>query len=107
MDPQAGAGPTHPLFLGHGVLAAVAVFVVEARRRGQVDEKVVYVVLGALVGGAVCMRLALGWAAATTFGTGCGCSTWICTERPEHIAVTGEPTQDHGHSRGPYLGTAC
>jgi prolipoprotein diacylglyceryltransferase len=39
------------------VLAAIGVFVVEARRRGQTDEKVVWVVLGALVGGAVFMRL--------------------------------------------------
>lgn len=49
--------PTHGLFVALGVLAAAAVFVVEARRRGQTDERVVYVVLGALVGGAVFMRL--------------------------------------------------
>ncbi len=49
--------PTHALFVGLGVLAAVAVFVVEARRRGQTDQRVLYVVLGALVGGAVFMRL--------------------------------------------------
>jgi len=48
---------THQLFVGLGVLAAVAVFVVEARRRGQTDERIVYVVLGALAGGAVFMRL--------------------------------------------------
>jgi len=57
MFPTLGPVPTHALFVGLGVLAAVAVFVVEARRRGQTDEKVVYVVLGALVGGAVFMRL--------------------------------------------------
>jgi len=39
------------------VLAAVGVFVVEARRRGQTDEKIAYVVLGALAGGAIFMRL--------------------------------------------------
>ena len=49
--------PTHQLFVGLGVLAAVAVFVVEARRRGQTDERIVYVVLGALAGGALFMRL--------------------------------------------------
>jgi len=49
--------PAHSLFVALGVLAATAVFVVEARRRGQTDERVVYVVLGALVGGAVFMRL--------------------------------------------------
>ena len=52
-----GVIPTHGLFVGLGVLAAAAVFVVEARRRGQTDERIVYVVLGALVGGAVFMRL--------------------------------------------------
>ena len=55
--PTLGAIPTHELCVGLGVLAAVAVFVVEARRRGQTDERVVYVVLGALVGGAIFMRL--------------------------------------------------
>lgn len=49
--------PTHDAFVGLGVLAAVAVFTVEARRRGQTDERILYVVLGALVGGAVFMRL--------------------------------------------------
>jgi prolipoprotein diacylglyceryltransferase len=57
MYPSVGPVPTHDLFVGLGVLAAVLVFVAEARRRGQTDEKVVYVVLGALVGGAVFMRL--------------------------------------------------
>jgi phosphatidylglycerol---prolipoprotein diacylglyceryl transferase len=55
--PTLGPVPTHGLFVGLGVLAAVVVFVLEARRRGQTDERVVYVVLGALVGGAVFMRL--------------------------------------------------
>jgi prolipoprotein diacylglyceryltransferase len=57
MYPSIGPVPTHQLFVGLGVMAAILVFVVEARRRGQTDEKVVYVVLGALVGGAVFMRL--------------------------------------------------
>ena len=57
MYPSIGPVPTHELFVGLGVVAAILVFVVEARRRGQTDEKVVYVVLGALVGGAVFMRL--------------------------------------------------
>jgi phosphatidylglycerol---prolipoprotein diacylglyceryl transferase len=55
--PTMGPIPTHPLFVGLGVLAAFVVFVVEARRRGQTDEKMAYVVLGALLGGAVFMRL--------------------------------------------------
>jgi prolipoprotein diacylglyceryltransferase len=49
--------PTHSLFVALGVLAAAAIFVVEARRRGQTDERIWYVVLGALVGGAIFMRL--------------------------------------------------
>lgn len=62
MYPDLGAAsgvalPTHGLFVLLGVLAAAAVFVVEARRRGQTDDRVLYVVLGALVGGAVFMRL--------------------------------------------------
>src|SRR3954447_1917824 len=55
--PTLGGIATHDLFVGLGVLAALAVFVVEARRRGQADERVAYVVLGALAGGAVFMRL--------------------------------------------------
>ncbi|CAA9387282.1 MAG: Prolipoprotein diacylglyceryl transferase [uncultured Nocardioidaceae bacterium] len=49
--------PTHGFFVGLGVLVATGVFVLEARRRGQTDERIVYVVLGALVGGAIFMRL--------------------------------------------------
>jgi prolipoprotein diacylglyceryltransferase len=48
---------THGFFVLLGVAAAAAVFVHEARRRGQTDERVLYVVMGALVGGAVFMRL--------------------------------------------------
>jgi phosphatidylglycerol---prolipoprotein diacylglyceryl transferase len=62
LDPTVGtiAGipvGTHGLFVGLGVLVAAAVFMAEARRRGQTDERILYVVLGALVGGAVFMRL--------------------------------------------------
>jgi phosphatidylglycerol:prolipoprotein diacylglycerol transferase len=57
MLPRIGPVPTHELFVGLGVAVAVAVFVVEARRRGQTDERLVQVVCGALVGGALLMRL--------------------------------------------------
>lgn len=57
MQPTLGPVPTHELFVGLGVAVAAAVFVVEARRRGQADERLVYVVTGALVGGALLMRL--------------------------------------------------
>lgn len=49
--------PAHSLFVGLGVLAAVAVFVIETRRRGQTDERIIFVVTGALVGGSFFMRL--------------------------------------------------
>ena len=43
--------PVHGLFVGLGVLAAVIVFVHEARRRGAVNEQSLVAVTGALVGG--------------------------------------------------------
>lgn len=57
MYPRLGVVPTHALFVALGVAVAALVFVVEARRRGQTDERVLYVVMGALVGGAVFMRM--------------------------------------------------
>lgn len=53
--------PVHGLFVALGVLAALLVFVGEARRRGAVNEQSVVAVAGALVGGAIGMRLS-GWA---------------------------------------------
>lgn len=55
------AVPVHGVFIGLGVLAALAVFVAEARRRGAVNEQSVVAASGALVGGAIGMRLS-GWA---------------------------------------------
>lgn len=55
--PAATPDQVHGLFVGLGVAAAAAVFVVEARRRGQTDDRLYVVVLGALVGGAILMRL--------------------------------------------------
>jgi len=49
--------PTHEAFVAVGVLAAAAVFVLEARRRGHTDERLFWVVVGALVGGGVMMRM--------------------------------------------------
>ena len=49
--------PTHGVFVGLGVVAAVLVFVHEARRRGHTDDRLLIVVTGALVGGALFMRL--------------------------------------------------
>lgn len=47
----------HGFFVGLGITAAATVFALEARRRGATDERVLYIVTGALVGGAVFMRL--------------------------------------------------
>lgn len=57
MLPFLGPLPTHGLFVGLGVAVAALVFALEARRRGATDERILYVVMGALVGGAVFMRL--------------------------------------------------
>lgn len=57
MYPTVGQVPTHALFVGLGVLTAAIVFVIEARRRGSRDERLVFVVMGALVGGAILMRM--------------------------------------------------
>lgn len=48
---------THGIFVVSGVLTAATVFALEARRRGTTDERVLYIVTGALVGGALFMRL--------------------------------------------------
>ncbi|MEE6177095.1 prolipoprotein diacylglyceryl transferase [Mycobacterium sp. 050134] len=53
--------PVHGVFVGLGVLAAAVVFVAEARRRGAVNDQSLVAVTGALVGGAIGMRLS-GWA---------------------------------------------
>ncbi|HEX4813021.1 MAG TPA: prolipoprotein diacylglyceryl transferase family protein [Nonomuraea sp.] len=52
--------PYHEIFVGLGVAAAAVVFVREARRRGALNEQSLIAVTGALVGGAIGMRLA-GW----------------------------------------------
>lgn len=63
--------PVHGVFVGLGVLVAAVVFAAEARRRGAVNEQSLVAVTGALVGGAIGMRLS-GWA--------------------EHLDVRGNPT---------------
>lgn len=51
----------HGVFVALGVLAAALVFVAEARRRGAINDQSLVAVTGALVGGAIGMRLS-GWA---------------------------------------------
>ncbi len=53
--------PVHGVFVALGVLAASIVFVAEARRRGALNDQSLVAVTGALVGGAIGMRLS-GWA---------------------------------------------
>jgi phosphatidylglycerol---prolipoprotein diacylglyceryl transferase len=48
---------THNLFVGLGVVAATAVFLLEVRRRGVTDERIWVIVAGALLGGAAFARL--------------------------------------------------
>lgn len=57
MLPTIGFVPTHELFVALGVAVAVLVLTLEARRRGQTDERLLAVVTGGLVGGALLMRL--------------------------------------------------
>ena len=47
----------HMLFVGLGCVVAVVVFVIEARRRDHTDGDLAYIVTGALIGGALFMRL--------------------------------------------------
>lgn len=49
--------PVHGVFVGLGVLVASVVFFLEARRRGAMHEQSLVAVTGALVGGAIGMRL--------------------------------------------------
>ena len=53
--------PTHEFFLGLGVLAALAVFAWEARRRHVNDRATWTVAAGALLGGAVFAKAATAW----------------------------------------------
>ncbi|MEU1973310.1 prolipoprotein diacylglyceryl transferase family protein [Microbacterium sp. NPDC019599] len=48
---------THSAFVGLGMAVAGLIFLVESRRRGQTDERMVYIVLGAVAGAAIFMRL--------------------------------------------------
>ncbi|WP_457252803.1 prolipoprotein diacylglyceryl transferase [Pedococcus sp. P5_B7] len=57
MVPTVFGVDAHAVFVALGVLTALAVFAVEARRRGTTDERLLIVVTGGLVGGAVFMRL--------------------------------------------------
>ena len=51
------AVPTHDFFVGLGILVGGVVFFLEARARGRLDQPTLIAVAGALVGGAIGMRL--------------------------------------------------
>jgi prolipoprotein diacylglyceryl transferase len=54
--------PTHDAFLALGTLVAIGLFALEARRRGLVaDERLWWVAVGALLGGAVFARVSVSW----------------------------------------------
>ncbi len=53
--------PTHPFFVGVGLLVAGLTFVVEARRRERLDEAMGWIVAGTLLGGALGARLSTLW----------------------------------------------
>lgn len=55
------AVPTHEFFIGVGVAAAAAVFVFEARRRGELDDRIVWILIGAMIGGAVFAKVSTAW----------------------------------------------
>ncbi|REJ07819.1 diacylglyceryl transferase [Microbacterium bovistercoris] len=48
---------THSVFVALGMVAAGVVFLVERRRRGVTDPRLIYLVMGAMVGAAVMSRL--------------------------------------------------
>jgi prolipoprotein diacylglyceryl transferase len=53
--------PSHELFVFLGVVAAAVVFVRETRRRGLVDERLLWIVAGTLIAGAIGAKLATVW----------------------------------------------
>jgi phosphatidylglycerol---prolipoprotein diacylglyceryl transferase len=55
------AVPTHDAFVLLGVAAATLLFVIEARRRQVRDPRIWWVVMGALVGGAVVAKASTAW----------------------------------------------
>jgi phosphatidylglycerol:prolipoprotein diacylglycerol transferase len=49
--------PSHPFFIGLGILAAIIVFTLEARRRAMLDPRLVVIVISALLFGGIFARL--------------------------------------------------
>lgn len=53
--------PTHEFFIGVGVLAAIALYIYLADRRGRLTEHTMWIVVGALVTGAVFAKISTAW----------------------------------------------
>lgn len=53
--------PTHEFFIGLGLVAALVVFYIRARARNQLDDRVRWVAVGALIGGGLFARAAAVW----------------------------------------------
>lgn len=53
--------PTHEFFIALGVLAATALFLFQARRRRMLSEQTLWIVVGALVSGAVFAKISTAW----------------------------------------------
>jgi prolipoprotein diacylglyceryl transferase len=61
--------PTHDFFTALGLLTAVAVVVLEARRRGMADRSMATIAAGALVGAGIGARLGNWWVYVTSGGS--------------------------------------
>ena len=55
------AVPSHELFVFLGTVVAAVVFLRETRRRGQVDERLLWIIAGTLIAGAIGAKLATVW----------------------------------------------
>ena len=53
--------PTHEFFIGVGILAATAVYIHLARRRGRLSEHTMWIAVGALVTGGVFAKISTAW----------------------------------------------
>lgn len=53
--------PSHEFFIGIGVVAAVGLFIALAERRGRLDDRTVWLAVGAVVFGAVFAKISTAW----------------------------------------------
>jgi len=60
------AVPTHEFFIGLGLVVALTTFTLRARSRGELDDRMRWIVLGSLIGGGLFARAAAVWQFAFT-----------------------------------------